>query len=70
MNVFQNEFNNIFEKVNALTISIENIEWMDKSGVDAFAELHYEALAKNKKMAIIGLGCKDLYEHFKSDTAA
>ena len=70
LNVFQNEFNNIFEKVNALTISIENIEWMDKSGVDAFAELHYEALAKNKKMAIIGLGCKDLYEHFKSDFAA
>ena len=68
LTVFNNEFKNVFEKVNSLTISIENIEWMDKSGVNALAELHYEALAKNKKMAIIGLGCKDLYEHFKSDT--
>lgn len=67
LNVFKKAFNNIFESVNALTISIENIEWMDKYGVNALADLHYEALSKNKKMSIIGLGCKDLYEHFKSD---
>lgn len=70
LSVFKNEFNNIFERVNALTVSIENIEWMDKYGVNAFAELHYEAIAKNKKMSIIGFGCKELYEHFKSDTVA
>ncbi|MCF7568297.1 hypothetical protein L3X37_07965 [Sabulilitoribacter arenilitoris] len=66
LDVFKNEFKNVFDRLDTLTISIENIEWMDKYGVDAFAELHYEALSKNKKMAVIGLGCKELYEHFKS----
>lgn len=70
LEVFHKAFDNIFESVNTLTISIEHIEWMDKYGVNALAQLHYEALAKNKKMSIIGLGCKDLYEHFKADFAA
>jgi len=70
LSVFENEFKNIFERANALTISIENVEWMDKYGVNAFAKLHFEAISKNKEMSIIGLGCKDLYEHFRSDFAA
>lgn len=69
LNVFKNEFSDIFDKVNTLTINIEHIEWMDKYGVEAMAALHYEALSKNKKMSIIGLGCKELYQHFKSDAA-
>ncbi|MFD1616397.1 hypothetical protein [Gelatiniphilus marinus] len=66
LNVFKKAFRNVFEKADTLTISIEHIEWMDKCGVNALAELHYEALSRNKKMSIIGLGCKELYEHFKS----
>ncbi|GAA4888590.1 hypothetical protein GCM10023311_10660 [Flaviramulus aquimarinus] len=70
LNVFQNEFNNIFERVNNLTISIQDIQSMDRHGVDAIAKLHQEALNKNKKLSIIGFGCKDLYDHFKTSTAA
>tara|TARA_R110001592_G_C12537843_1_gene688449 strand:+ start:156 stop:437 length:282 start_codon:yes stop_codon:yes gene_type:complete len=70
MNVFQQEFNDIFDRVNNLTISIEEIEWMDKHGVKAIAGLHNEAIMKNKKLSIIGLGCKELYEHFKYKTTA
>jgi anti-anti-sigma regulatory factor len=70
LGVFQSEFKNIFEKVNALTISIEDIDSMDRFGVNALAELHKEAIAKNKSLSIIGLGCKDLYNHFKSEIAA
>ena len=70
VNSFQNEFNNIFERVNNLTISIQDIISMDKYGVDAIAKLHEEALAKNKRLSIIGLGCKELYDHFKTETAA
>lgn len=70
LGVFQNEFKNIFERVNALTISIEGIESMDRFGVNAIAELHKEAISKNKSLSIIGLGCKDLYNHFKSEIAA
>lgn len=70
LEVFQNEFKNIFEKVNALTIGIEGIEWMDRDGVNALAKLYKESIIKNKKLSIVGLGCKDLYNHFKSDAAA
>lgn len=70
LGLFQSEFKNIFEKVNALTISIEDVDSMDRFGVNALAELHKEAIAKNKSLSIIGLGCKDLYNHFKSEIAA
>ena len=70
LEVFQNEFKNIFEKVNNLTISIQDVESMDRHGVNALAALHNEAIEKNKNLAIIGLGCKDLYNHFKAENAA
>ena len=70
VNVFKEEFNNIFETVNTLTISIQDIVSMDKYGVDAIAKLHEEALAKNKRLSIIGFGCKELYDHFKTEIAA
>ena len=70
INKFHAEFSNIFEKVNALTISIENIELMDKYGVDALASLHNESVVKNKSLSIIGFGCKELYDHFKTQAAA
>jgi ABC-type transporter Mla MlaB component len=70
LDVFRDEFRHIFERVNAFTISIEGISSMDRYGVNALAELHNESVAKNKSMSIIGLGCKELYNHFKSDTAA
>lgn len=70
LGVFQSEFKNIFEKLNSVTISIEAIESMDRYGVNALAELHKEAIAKHKSLSIIGLGCKDLYNHFKSEVAA
>jgi ABC-type transporter Mla MlaB component len=68
--VFQNEFRNVFDKVNNVTICIQDIKSMDKYGVAAVANLHNEALNKNKKLSIIGFGCKDLYDHFKTETAA
>lgn len=68
--IFQNEFKNIFEKVNDLTISIQDIESMDRHGVNAFVALHNEAIEKNKNLSIIGFGCKDLYNHFKAENAA
>ncbi len=70
VSLFNDEFNNIFERVNKLTISVQDIESMDKYGVDAIAKLHEEALAKNKRLSIIGFGCKELYDHFKTETAA
>lgn len=70
LHVFQNEFHNIFERLDSLTISIEDVVSMDRVGVNALAELHEEAISKRKNLSIIGLGCKDLYNHFKSEKAA
>lgn len=70
VDLFKKEFNHVFDKLSSITISIESIEWMDRSGVKAFANLHEEAVSKNKKLSIIGLGCKDLYDHFKTEIVA
>lgn len=70
VSTFTNQFNNIFERANAITISIQELESMDKYGVDAISKLHEEALAKNKSLSIVGFGCKELYDHFKSEIAA
>ncbi|MBU2949976.1 hypothetical protein KO493_04610 [Tamlana agarivorans] len=70
VSIFTNEFNNIFETLDTVTISIKDIESMDKSGVEALSKLHAEALMKNKQFSIIGYGCKELYDHFKTEVAA
>jgi anti-anti-sigma regulatory factor len=70
MNVFKSEFENIFDYFSNLTINIEEIESMDSHGVNALANLHQQSIERNRKLSIIGLGCKDLYEHFKSNSAA
>ena len=70
VDLFKKEFSHVFDTLNSVTISIESIEWMDRYGVKAFVKLHDEAVSKNKKLSIIGLGCKDLYDHFKTEIAA
>ena len=67
VNVFTNEFKDIFEKFNSLTLSIEGLTSIDRYGVNALAQLHNESISKRKNLSIVGLGCDDLYEHFKSE---
>lgn len=67
---FQKEFEDVFQKEQSITISIEDLESIDREGVNALAKLHNESLVLKKKLSIIGFGCKDLYDHFKSNDAA
>ncbi|KJD36949.1 hypothetical protein PW52_00360 [Tamlana sedimentorum] len=67
---FKSEFKTIFANLESLTISIEDVERIDKYGVAAISQLHFDAIKQNKKLSIIGYGCKDLYEHFSSNSAA
>lgn len=67
---FKREFSNIFDKQNSLIINIENLTSIDRYGVNALAQLHNESIVKGKKLSIIGMGCDDLYEHFKSEETA
>ncbi len=68
--LFQNEFEEAFEKFNKLTVSIEGLESVDRTGVNAIADLHALSLKRNKELSIVGVGCKDLYDHFKDNEAA
>ena len=67
---FVKHFAGIFEKNDSVTLNIESLQSIDRTGVMALAKLHNESITKNKKLSIIGLGCKDLYEHFKSENSA
>lgn len=64
---FANEFKDIFERFNSLTLNIEGLSSIDRYGVNALAQLHNESITKRKSLSIIGMGCDDLYEHFKSE---
>ncbi|HRV55086.1 MAG: hypothetical protein R2802_06555 [Flavobacteriaceae bacterium] len=63
--IFRKEFKKIFDKVNSLTLSIEGLESIDRYGVIELANLHNESISQKKKLAIVGHGCKDLYNEFQ-----
>ena len=67
LKTFNAHFSNIFEKQDEVLINIEQIESIDRAGVMALARLHNESITKSKKLSIVGLGCKELYDHFKSE---
>ncbi|WP_204344103.1 STAS domain-containing protein [Psychroserpens algicola] len=70
IHVFKKQFRNVFESANVITVSIEHLTSIDRYGVSAIAQLHNEALVKNKRLSIIGLGHSSLYNHFKTEEAA
>lgn len=67
---FNQTFQYIFEKVESLTISIDGLESVDQYGVKALVGLHNQSITKNKRFSIVGIGCKELYQHFKSEETA
>ncbi|MCT4630346.1 hypothetical protein [Winogradskyella sp.] len=66
LKTFNAHFANIFDKIDELLLDIESVDSIDRAGVMALAKLHNESITKSKRMSIIGLGCKDLYDHFKT----
>ncbi|TYA69949.1 hypothetical protein [Seonamhaeicola marinus] len=70
ISLFEEEFNNIFDRMDNLKVSIEAVDSMDRHGIMALTRLHEEALMRNKKLSIIGYGCKNLLAEFKATAAA
>ncbi|GAL66770.1 STAS domain-containing protein [Jejuia pallidilutea] len=68
--VFQKEFQKAFKTFKVLTISVEALESVDRHGVNALADLHAQSIKNNIQLSIVGLGCKELYDHFKTYEAA
>ena len=64
---FNEHFANVFDKLDEILLDIESVESIDRAGVMALARLHNESIVKSKRLSIIGLGCKELYQHFKSE---
>ena len=50
----------------SLKTKVRPVKSIDRAGVMALARLHNESITKSKRLSIIGLGCKELYDHFKS----
>ena len=50
-----------------ILLDIEQVSSIDRAGVMALAKLHNESITKSKRLSIIGFGCKELYQHFKSE---
>ncbi len=67
---FNAHFSNIFDRLDEILLDIEKVESIDRAGVMALAKLHNESIVKSKRLSIIGLGCKELYEHFKTEETA
>lgn len=68
--IFNDAFRNIFDSLNDVVLDIEGVEKIDREGVNAIAKLHNESLTKGKRFSIIGLGCKELVDHFRSAQVA
>ncbi|WP_296380596.1 hypothetical protein [Winogradskyella sp.] len=67
LKTFNARFSNIFDKLDDIHINIESVDSIDRAGVMALARLHNESITKSKRLSIIGFGCKELYQHFKSE---
>lgn len=65
---FKQQFQNIFESLSNITISIEDVDKIDKYGVNALANLQNESYSRKKRLSIIGSGHNDVYHYFKSET--
>ncbi|MEO1029832.1 MAG: STAS domain-containing protein [Bacteroidota bacterium] len=70
LKTFNAHFANIFDELDDILLDIESVESIDRAGVMALARLHNESINKSKKLSIVGLGCKELYDHFKNQEQA
>jgi anti-anti-sigma regulatory factor len=64
---FNAHFAHIFDELDEILLDIEKVESIDRAGVMALAKLHNESIVKSKRLSVIGLGCKELYQFFKSE---
>ncbi|WP_299105581.1 hypothetical protein [uncultured Winogradskyella sp.] len=67
LKTFNLYFANIFDKLDEVLLDIEGVRSIDRAGVMALARLHNESITKSKILSITGLGCKELYQHFKTE---
>lgn len=63
-------FEHVLKSSQEVTINIDQIQEMDRSGVDAFKTIHMNAQKNNKQFSITGYGCRDIYDEFRYEQIA
>jgi len=63
-------FEHIIKTVKDVTINIDKVNSIDTTGVDALKTLIAIALRSNNIFSVVGNGCKDIYDDYKSSFAA
>jgi ABC-type transporter Mla MlaB component len=64
-NPFMTHFEHILKNTKDVTINIDQVKEIDRSGVDAFKIIYANAQKGNMRFSITGNGCKDLYDEFR-----
>lgn len=60
-----NYFIKKINKKKSITLNIDETKEIDRNGLKAFQQLMNLATSKDKNFAIIGGGCKEIYDHFQ-----
>ncbi|WP_298892868.1 hypothetical protein [uncultured Psychroserpens sp.] len=63
-------FEHIINTAKDVTVNIEKVKCIDACGVEALKTLIAIALQSNNMFSVIGYGCKDIYDDYKSSFAA
>ena len=67
---FLKEFEQILITNNTLTISLQKLDGIDRDGISALTKLHNQALAKEKRLSIVGYGYGEAFEQLNSEENA
>lgn len=67
---FKNELKDVFNQADDVILNLQELSAIDNQGVVAIAQLHNEALSKNKKLSIVGLSNSQVSNRFKSNQVA
>ncbi|GGD11653.1 STAS domain-containing protein [Hyunsoonleella pacifica] len=59
---FQNHISLAMKDVKELIIDIENVTTIDSAGMKALRAIYANCMTNNKRIYIIGTGCKEVYD--------
>jgi ABC-type transporter Mla MlaB component len=64
-NPFITHFKHVLKNTKDVTINIDQVKEIDRSGVTAFKTIYSSAQKDNKQFSITGHGCKEIYDEFR-----
>lgn len=70
IDTFTTYFKEVIRTSEQVTINIEDLDSIDRFGVNALVKLYAQSLENQAKFFIVGLGSKELHDHFRSVESA